>query len=358
MPGVFNGSELRLARLFHSMSLMDLADRVDKTRQHIYKLEIGQGTPSYDLHNRLAEVLDVLPEFFEKQNTNVVSEEQFHFRKLKSSRAVSKQVAIAKGEMLRRMVEILEKRVVLPKIDIPTRDVRSFSDIEMAAEACRKQWGIGFGPISNMIRLAENKGIVVTEFFGASKEIDATSFVSLRPVIVRNKAKTSLGRQRFDIAHEIGHFVMHSGIVTGDRITESQADYFAGALLMPRAVMASVFPKMKGRFINWKGIIELKRAWKVSKAAILVRARQLNLLTEEQYKSAGLGLRRNGEILQEKEDSQLELEQPEMLRTSVELLYDNNRLDDVSRELGVKPEFIEAITGIRFQKKSHLVLVK
>ena len=97
------------------------------------------------------------------------------------------------------------------------------------AELSRDYWELGRGPIENVTRLAENIGVVVTSFKSISKEIDALSLVTKRPIIVRSEAKESVCRQRFDISHEIGHFVLHQGIQTGDRLTESEANLFASA---------------------------------------------------------------------------------------------------------------------------------
>jgi hypothetical protein len=51
-----------------------------------------------------------------------------------------------------------------------------------------------------------------------------------------------LVRQRFTIAHELGHFVMHSSHGTDDD-SERQADVFAGALLIPRDLLRREFAK-------------------------------------------------------------------------------------------------------------------
>ena len=72
----------------------------------------------------------------------------------------------------------------------------------------------------------------------ADDKVDAFSLSNKRPLIVRNTAKVNPCRQRFDLAHEMGHLVMHQGIETGCRLTEDQANQFACALLMPRASFA------------------------------------------------------------------------------------------------------------------------
>ncbi|WP_122673020.1 ImmA/IrrE family metallo-endopeptidase, partial [Pseudomonas viridiflava] len=93
----------------------------------------------------------------------------------------------------------------------------------------------GLGPISSMTKLAEKVGVLVVNLADVDERVDAFSLFNKRPLIVRSTAKSSPGRQRFDLAHELGHLVMRQGIETGCRRTEDQANQFASALLMPRA---------------------------------------------------------------------------------------------------------------------------
>jgi transcriptional regulator with XRE-family HTH domain len=99
----FNGAQLRLACVFNGFALEDVAERVDRTRQYVHKLETNQSSPTEELSSHLAEVLRVLPAFFHLQRIEV-SEEQFHFRKLFTTRAMLKQVALARAELFGRLV--------------------------------------------------------------------------------------------------------------------------------------------------------------------------------------------------------------------------------------------------------------
>lgn len=189
-----------------------------------------------------------------------------------------------------------------------------------------------------------------------------------RPFIVRNTAKESACRQRFDIAHELGHLVMHEGVVTGDRVTENQANRFASALLLPRAMMAKLFPRPNGARLDWKGIREFKLTWKVSKAAILYRAKQLDLISESQYKTGVVTLKKYGESNSEKDDHLVPQEPPEMLAKSLFVLAEKRGIciEDVAKALNVKVNFLKELTGLeglddkrsfREAKASHLRLV-
>jgi Zn-dependent peptidase ImmA (M78 family) len=344
MESAFSGAALRLARVYHGLALEELGDCVGKTRQYIHKLETGQGQPTSELVQAFCGALRVMATFFTETAGMTIAEDQVHFRGLLSTRPMIRNIALAKAEVFSRLVEVLEKELEFPHVDIPTLvDAKNAADVERAAELCRSEWGLGLGPISNMTRVAENAGAVVTTFRSVSREIDATSVSARRPIIVRNLAKESVCRQRFDVGHEIGHFALHQGRQTGDRITESEANRFAGALMVPRAMMGKLFPRPRGARLDWRAISNFKLTWKISKAAAIYRARQLDLLTEDQFRSAFITLKRTGEAVHEREDHLIAPEPPELLYRSLELLRKRKgiTLRDIASALHVEVAFIE-----------------
>jgi Zn-dependent peptidase ImmA (M78 family)/transcriptional regulator with XRE-family HTH domain len=362
MPNSFNGTQLRLARIFNGFALEEVAGRVGLSRQYIYKLETNQGTPTPALCSSLAEALNVLPSFFEQQQNTAIPDKQVHFRKLFTTRSTVRQEALVRAEMFVRLVNYLDKHLRLPAVNIPEVEVETMEDIERAAENCRHEWGLGYGPIQSMTRLAENVGVLVTTFRGISAEIDALSVVSHRPVIVRNEAKPGACRQRFDVGHELGHFVLHTGRETGDRLSESEANRFAGAFLVPRAMMAKLFPRWSGTRLNWRAIAEFKQTWKMSKAALLYRARQLDLITDGQYKTGVITLRRGGEATREREDDSIPQEQPELLRRALEILAQHKQIysREIAQALCIRENLLENLAGLavpRAPAKPHLRLV-
>lgn len=344
---MFNGSNLRLARLYNERSLEQVADRVGKTRQYIQRLESGTAVPTPELTRELAAVLEVEPDFFRIQALPRVNEEIVHFRKLSSTRVSTKLSTLAKAELYGRLVDLFELHLDLPPVRFPAFTAQTQEDIEEVAEKCRADWSLGLGPIDNMTRLAEKLGAFVTSFDSVSDEVDALSVPLERPFIVRNTAKKSPCRQRFDIAHEVGHLILHGGVMTGDRVTESQANRFASALLLPRASMAKYFPRPVGGRINWQGLSEFKLAWKVSKAAIIYRAHQLALLTDTQYKTAFFGLKRKGEAIDEKEDFLIPQEKPEFFNNALNFLMNDIGMDKkcLAHSLNILPSAFEKLIG-------------
>ncbi|MGZ8182312.1 MAG: helix-turn-helix domain-containing protein [Methylobacter sp.] len=339
---------LRLARLFHGLSLQELADAVGKSRQYLSRLESGIEQPSESLELDLAEALDVLPGFFSALDAMPIADEQCHFRKQLTTKVALRQVARAKGEMFKRLVSVLDRNLDFPAYGFLHEEPATPEEIEKVAEACRAEWGLGLGPIANMIRVAENAGAVLMRMDGLSNEIDAISFATRRPVITLNGEGKSACRTRFGIAHEIGHLTIHVGVQTGDRLTENQANRFASAFLMPRVYFIKECQSaFRGSRLNWSAIIDIKLKWKVSKAAILYRGRQLGVFSEDHYRSGVIALRRHGEALQEREDDVILPETPEMVSDGLLVLEQQCRMprSAISREMFVKPKILDQLLG-------------
>lgn len=343
----FNRGQLRLARHFWGKTLNDVANDIKTSRQYVSQFETGKAKPRSDdpVVQALANSLKIQPAFLYRSAGILLPEDQAHFRKLATTKTSTKQKVLARGTIFNQVVEYIDTKVKLPDVDFPDESgAHTLEEIEMAAERVRRHWSLGTGPISNMVRVVERAGAVVTFFKDASTEVDALSIAARRPVIVRNDAKASPFRMRFDIAHELGHLILHEGHVTGDRITESEANKFASAFLMPRSTFMNAFPRRGGR-IDWAGIRDLKLKFQVSKAAILYRAKSLGLLDDFEYRGAVITLKNRGEAINEAEDSFLQKEEAEIIIKALEILRVNHRvgLDTLALRLGVTAGLLQEI---------------
>lgn len=126
-------------------------------------------------------------------------------------------------------------------------------------------------------------------------------------LLVLDKDRGSIGynkdqstvRQRFTIAHEIGHFVLHrntqslfidkkynSGVYqrnerssTGEDPQEVQANRFAAALLMPRSLVVAEVANSEFDLGDERGLSELAHKFRVSTQAMAFRLANLGLLS-------------------------------------------------------------------------------
>lgn len=349
----FLGDKLRLARLLKGYTQQQLGEYVSTTRQYIHQLESGRRQPANDVLNALREVLEVEKSFFSNYLGNDVKFEQCHFRKRKTTPVGYANRVLAYSTIFENLVAYLHMYLDLPEINVPHVECRSDrysnSEIEHAAEQCRKLWGLGLDtPISNVTRVLENHGTVITQFSGISEKVDALSVNRQYPIIVRNDAKESVCRMRFDLAHECGHFVLHDGVETGDNLTESEADKFASAFLFPRVAFRKEFPDFRGFRLDWNYIYDLKIRWGMSVRAIIYRAHFFDLITAQQYRSANVWLNKSGQSKVERRDSEIPSENPELLANSITIL--NHHLgisfEKIAGALGVYPSTLSTITGV------------
>lgn len=224
-------------------------------------------------------------------------------------------------------------------------DDRDGDGPERAAQLVRKQWGIEAGPAGHLVRLLENHGVLVVFSPPQTASVDAYSFDSrLRPVVILNSIKRDYYRQRFDVAHELGHLVMHSDAEPGGRIVEDQAHRFAAELLMPVDQIRDLLPATMGGSV-WRTLARLKEQWGVSIKALLYRARWLGRLSDVSYRNAmttitARGWRRNEPGLVSA------IEQPSLLPRAVELL-EQEGIDDAQliEQCRVPPNLFRIVTA-------------
>ena len=171
-------------------------------------------------------------------------------------------------------------------------EVADLNDAETAAESVRQAWNLGGDPIPNVTELLEEHGIKVLKLdFPLS--VDGLTCRVARPdkekvpVIVGSVAK-SVERRRFTLAHELGHMVM---AIEGDLDEEKACQRFASALLMPREDLLFEVGQRRHAF-GYAEIVEIKRMYGVSAAALIVRLRDLGVITEGTLQTVFRGIGR------------------------------------------------------------------
>lgn len=108
-----------------------------------------------------------------------------------------------------------------------------------------------------------------------------------KPYILIDTSRSS-ERMRFNIAHELGHLVMHRhGAPTGQE-AEKDANSFASSFLITIQSIHRNIPKS----ITLESIINSKKIWGVSAAALAYRLNKLKYLSDWHYKSIVIEMRR------------------------------------------------------------------
>ena len=281
----FYGERLRSARMYRGLTLTELAKRTEISKQSISLYENDNNTPDYMKVRLLASELNFPYDYFFQKDSYAAKTETTYFRSLASATKKDRTAQSIKLEYVAKMYEILLEFISFPEMNLPSVDFVGCDDvfecehedaiqeIEDIAAQVRKYWDIDTGPIKDLQYLLEKNGIIVTGFDTNEDKIDA---FSQRTIVAGNDiyfiavalGSRPEGRIRFDMAHELGHILLHPWSEDLEAITkdefkarERQANMFASAFLLPRDSFGKDIASYP---TDLKYYQFLKNKWKVS----------------------------------------------------------------------------------------------
>ena len=329
-------SRITFARELRGLTKKQLAENIKKTSSSISQIERGLMRPDLETFVSISFALQVPMSFFiEKQFVRKpIDLASCHFRSLRSTPQSLRRQSARKGDLCMDLIEILEsKGVVFPEEKVTgfSASADSNDQIEQAASDLRRHWKLGYGPIPDIIRLVESRGITVLPLPDACSKVDAYStWRGRRPCMFLSFMKTA-SRVRFDVGHELGHLVLHEDTSTGETKTEREADRFAGAFLAPRESFYEECP----RRWSFEAFRQLKFRWKMSIAALLYRAKDLGCISISTHRRAMIQLSQRN--MRKNEGSEWDMEKPVLMAQALELLHERTTLDKLADELAVYP---------------------
>lgn len=263
---------VKVAREVAGLSKTQLSDLLGVSLKTVSHFE-SEGAPA-----KYTGVLSVATNrpvtFFSGDPFEILEAEQVHFRSSKRVAKKAKAESTSYGSIGLWLYANLISKFKLPAVDVPTLD---HLEAEIAAQRIRIAWNLRDEPLPNLVQLFESRGIRVLSLPKAIEKLDAFSYWYSDgfPYVFLNTSKTA-ERVRFDLAHELGHLVLHSREVDEGRDLEKEADRFAAEFLMPaRAIHRDMPP-----YADVKKILELKRIYRVSAAAMNYRGGELGILKE------------------------------------------------------------------------------
>ena len=282
---------LHRARVLKGLSLQQVADLLgDISKQALSKYEKGRDTPNSTRLLRLAEVLGVSPEYFFRPDSVELGEVDFRkhsaFGK-KHQAAIKEQVR----EHLERYLEAERLFDVAASEGIFSRWRERFAathadEAEQAAQRLRQEWDLGSNPIANLTETLEEQGIKVVGLKAHDKFDGLCAVVNdgADAVIVSNTERPG-ERQRFNLAHELGHLVMRMPeSLHGTQGEENLCHRFAGAFLFPAEQVRASFGEHRKRVLLEEFLLA-KKEWGLSIQATLRRLYDLNIVSEGTYRS-------------------------------------------------------------------------
>lgn len=323
----FNGGRLKSARVYRGLSVAELAEKLDLQRQTVSMYESNKIlTPDYAIIKKLAVVLSFPIEFFLQEDYEAIDIGSVYFRSLLTTNKKYRSEQIERIKLIVKIFTFLSEYVAFYATNLPEYNG---NDPEEAATLLRGFWGLSEKPIENIVYLVEKNGIIVTRFKSESNCVDAFSQrIELddgdRYLVGYSSNKTSAARIHFDIAHELGHIMLHGWSEDIETLSrdefreiEQQAHCFAGAFLLPRDAFLEDLG-VYGNSIDY--YCELKKKWKVSIAAMIRRAYNLDAISQFTYQQLMRTMQKRGIRKIEPLDDSLKTVEPSMLRVAVDVL--------------------------------------
>lgn len=354
---MFYGEKLKQLRELNGFSRRKLANDLNVSEQAIGQYENDQAAPRLDVLNKLPNIFNVSIDFFDSPSfvkDKVISEGAIAYRtKDRSSQKKTsdelKYIAYAKF-----FVDYFNSWV--------TSNIGGFSDLKKQVDKYVQKYGeTNIEKIAeiarNFFQLKSNKdlmskleqsgvtilekdlGLTIDAYSGFTKDHD--------PYIVLGNIKKTAVRRNFDLAHELGHLLLHSYVIMTDltdreyKAIEEQANTFASAFLLPKAEFVSDFLMIE-RNTNPDFYIELKKKYLVSIAAIEYRAYKLHLLSYQKNRYFWSQMTKKQYRVFEPLDDKIPPVKPGKVKNLLTFLLDNKliTMNNFFEEFGITEKFI------------------
>ena len=285
------------ARILKGFSLQDLSERLGTlTKQSLHKYESGEVTPNKEVISQIADILDVGIHFFFTPQRIELSNPEFR-KSINFSSKDEYRIKEVTRLYLSNYLELEEIIGLATDFHNPLEHIRPVTGIEAinhATELLRTSWGIGTDPIPSVVNLLEENNIKIVEveadddFDGMQARVNDKF-----PVIVINKNKKKTDdRKRFTILHELGHALLHlDHLPLAQR--EKLCNQFASAMLFPQVAMRKELGTFRNR-IHLHEFGALKKQYGVSIQAMIMRAKDLSIISENYCKVLFSYIRQQG----------------------------------------------------------------
>jgi Zn-dependent peptidase ImmA (M78 family) len=293
----------------------DLAERVKCSQSAIAQLEAGL-IDSDDLIRRIADDTGFPVSFFEGPNGPAFPFGSLLFRAHADIARKDRLEAHRQAQFVFQLMNVLLRDVNRISVALP----KPMDTPEVSAKLARKFFHIpGTDPVGNLVGLLEQNGVFVLAIPDL-KGRDAFSLWAGNdrsiPVIAIATGRPG-DRLRLTVAHELGHLILHSQREPQSPGLEDEANRFAAEFLLPELSMRKEMTSP----ITLTRIASMKLKWKVSIQALIVRAKELDIISDRQYRYLYEQLSIQGWRTAEPDNLAVAPERPRSLRQLAEIAY-------------------------------------
>jgi Zn-dependent peptidase ImmA (M78 family)/transcriptional regulator with XRE-family HTH domain len=303
-----------LARAFSGDTQTSLAKKIGKSQPFVARLE--NGNAELEIFVPILSQVTKLPEsFFRCSSEWIAPDSEISYRKRSHCPAKLKDKAYLYSCFAHNSLSpLISKYVKFPICQVNNYALASEQESGLSsqdasrkaalrgaiiARTVREEWGIGWGPISDLIKLVESKGVRLFYVREPQDFLDGFAFwTDDVPYIFLNSSTTDPARIRMDVAHELGHLLMHRDVHFHDRdgYEEAMAFGFASEFIAPWETLQDEVPPIP----DLKRLGMLRRRWGMSMQALVKHMYSNKWISDTVYTNAFkrfsvLGYRRGDE---------------------------------------------------------------
>jgi Zn-dependent peptidase ImmA (M78 family)/transcriptional regulator with XRE-family HTH domain len=354
----YNPAMVTLAREMRGLTQTELATKIGVPQGTVSKLESGTLSITDELVRAIAQGLQLPESFFSQMDAvHPFGSTTFYHRRLQSVpagilRKIEARVNVYRFHATRLLKATdLDRRCRFRRID---KDEYG-GDIREIAELTRAGWNMPAGPVHNVIKSVESAGGIVIRFdFGTSKMFGLSEWNPPAPPLffLNNNPEISADRDRFTLAHELGHVLLHA---MPNPDMEKEANRFASEFLMPaKEIRAHLTPPIK-----LHTVARLKPFWKVSMAALIECAVDLGVINANQHVYLRMQLQQKGYSRREPAELDFPRERPTLL---MEIIQAHVRelgfgVSDIARMVNMTTSEFRAFHGLDAEQYGGFTVV-
>lgn len=358
--------------MMNGLSRADLANKLGITEQAVWQYENGYISPKLEIINKLKSIFHVKSLYFYRDdlltegNPENIRIQHIAYRSETINSVSKTQCELMHMKFLDSFIKKIESKINYPKnlllqmrSDIiqyvnKHQNIDREQQIKHIAQLARERIGLQHGSNKNLLFLLEKAGAFILEK-EIGQTIDAYSLWTddNRPYIILGTIKKSAARRNFDLAHELGHLLLHYKVEFNmhDRKTyrayEDEANIFASEFLLPEEAFKEDCRNIT-KLSNPDSYIDLKQKWEVSLQAIAIRAKNLGIITYQQLRYFYMSINRKGYKKIEPLDDELPIYRPMKIRSILQLLFEEGiySVSGLMDILKVDKHFLTTLTGI------------
>ncbi|MGU4077909.1 helix-turn-helix domain-containing protein [Pseudomonas aeruginosa] len=261
--------------------MQELGQRVGVSANMIKKYEHNDSMPGSSILLRLSKALAVRTEYFFRPFKVELTGVEYR----KRSNTPASTLKRIEADVLDQAERWQELANLWPEFPVPQfsapdglpAKIHSMDQIDEIADQVRAAWQLGLNPIPDLIDILESHGIlvIITQVEVRAKFDGLQATVADKPVIVVS-ANWPGDRQRFTLAHELGHLLLHGRL--DEALDEEKACHrFASAFLLPASAIRQQLG-IKRHMLEVRELYLLKHEYGLSMQSCLYRAADAGII--------------------------------------------------------------------------------